>query len=564
MPSIELKLKRLSKLVGKELTLDQLEYDLQWIGLDVDEVLKEENAIKVEYSPNRPDFASPEGIARALKGYYGIETGLAKFNFTKGTEVMKVDAKVRKVRPYVVCGIVRNIKLDDDEVRTMMNIQEDLHWSVGRDRKKVAIGIHDYDKVRGPYKYTTVKPNGVKFRPLHMENLELTPQEILEEHDMGKEYAHLLVGFDEYPIIYDAEGKVVSFPPIINGVYTTVTENTRNLLLDLTGTSFEAVNLAINIIAATFADMGAQVEMATVIYEDEPEKAIMTPNMTPKTWNVHVDYINSYLGLSLKPKEMIDCLKKCRLDARTTKDKNILEVDVPAYRNDVMHEVDFTEEVAIGYGYQNLPITIREGGFGQYHPSEELANLSRMIMIGAGSLEMVNSILCSQKDYERLKISFSEKDNIIIENPVSDEFNAVRSTLMIGLMKSLNFNIPVEKPFNIFEVGDVILLDPTQDTGARRELHLAAAVHSEATDYTEIKALFDHYIRTLGVIDKIKVKPASIHGFIEGRTAEIYFENQKIGVIGEIHPEILENYKLDLPTALFELNITPFFKEKIR
>lgn len=564
MPSIELKLERLSRLVGKELTIEQLEYDLQWISLDVDDVNREEKTIKVEYNPNRPDFASPEGIARALKGYYNLELGLPKYNFPKGTEIMRVDSKVRKIRPYVVCGIVRDIKLDDDEVRTMMNIQEDLHWSVGRDRKKVAIGIHDYDKVRGPYKYTTVKPDGVKFRPLHMENLELTPKEILEEHEMGIQYAHLVKDFDEYPIIYDAEGKVVSFPPIINGVYTTVTDQTRNLLLDLTGTSEEAVNLAINIIAATFADMGAKVEMATVIYEDEPDKPILSPDMTPKTWKVHVDYINSYLGLNLKPKELIECFGRCRLDARTTKDKNVLEVDVPAYRNDFMHEVDFTEEAAIGYGYQNLPITVREGGFGQYHPSEELAYLVKTIMIGAGSLEMVNSILCSQKDYQRMMIPFNEKNNVIIGNPISEEFNALRTNLLVGLIKNLNFNIPVEKPFNIFEVGDVVLLDNTKDTKTRRELHLATAVHSELTDYTEIKSLFDYFCRTLGITEKITVKEAKVNGFIEGRTAEIFLGKEKLGVIGEIHPEILENHKLDLPTAVFEINITPFFREKIR
>ena len=466
MPSIELKLNRLEKLVGKKLDIDQLQYDLQWISLDVDEVNKAENLIKVEYNPNRPDFASPEGIARTLQGYYELKTGIAPFQIIEGTEIMHVSAKVRKVRPYVVCGIVRDIHLDEDQVRTLMNIQEDLHWAIGRDRRKVAIGIHDYDKVKGPYQYTTVKPDGVRFQPLHLDAYEMTPAEILQEHPMGIQYKHLLDGFEEYPIIYDAKGKVVSFPPIINGVYTTVTNWTKNLLLDLTGTSFDAVNYALNIIATTFADMGSKLENMTVIYEDEAEKPFRTPNLSPKTWQVHIDYINSYIGLNLKPDEMIKCFEKVRLGARKTKNKNILEVDVPAYRLDFMHEVDFTEEVAMGFGYKNLPITVREGGVGSYHPQDQLLELSRKIMIGCGSLEMVNSTLASKQDYERLKIPFNEKDNIIIANPVSEEYNTVRSWLLTGLMKNLMMNRSGEKPFRLFEVGDVILLDEKEDTKA--------------------------------------------------------------------------------------------------
>ena len=210
-------------------------------------------------------------------------------------------------------------------------------------------------------------------------------------------------------------GKVVSFPPIINGVYTTVTDKTKNLLLDLTGTSFDAVNYAINIIATTFADMGAKIETATVIYEDEKDKPYRTPNLKPSTWQVHVDYVNSYIGLDLSAKDMAKCLQKVRMDAKTTKDKNIIEVHVPAYRTDIMHEVDFAEDVAIGYGYQNMKITIPGGGFGQYHPSVAFADHSRTIMIGAGALEMVNSTLCSKNDIEKLNVVFNEKENIIIE-----------------------------------------------------------------------------------------------------------------------------------------------------
>ncbi len=401
----------------------------------------------------------------------------------------------------------------------------------------------------------------MKFKPLHLEAYELTPAEILEEHPMGIQYAHLLDGFDEYPIIYDAEGKVVSLPPIINGTYTTVTpDKTKILLLDLTGTDLLAVEKSLNILATTFADMGGKVETVRVIYEDEPENARDTPDLSPSTWKVRVDYIESYLGLGLNGKDMIKYLRKVRLDAKLTKDPNILSVQVPAYRSDFMHEVDFVEEVAMGYGYQNLPLTINEGGFGKYHPLQELAQRTREIMIGGSGLEMMNNILASRNDFLNLRQEFKENEHVIIANPVSEENNTVRTMLLVGLMRNLQNNRSAEKPFHLFEVGDIIHLDPTQDTGARRELHLACVVHSESSDFSEIKSVLDYYCQTHGVIEEIEVRPTTHKTFIEGRTGEIFYHNQSIGFVGEIYPEVVLNFGLEYPTAAFELNLESFLE----
>jgi len=200
LPTLELKLQRLERLVGKKLDIKELEYDLQWIGLDLEDINKTEQSIKVEYDPNRPDFSSPEGIARALKGYYEIESGIPLFEIISGEIELNVDPSVNKVRPYIVCGVIRDIDLDEDEVATLMNIQEHLHWAVGRDRKKVAIGVHDLDKIVSPYRYTAVKPDSVSFIPLHGDGYPMNLEEILLLHEKGIEYAHVLEGKPVYPI----------------------------------------------------------------------------------------------------------------------------------------------------------------------------------------------------------------------------------------------------------------------------------------------------------------------------------------------------------------------------
>ena len=558
MPTIELKVERLERLVGKKLDLKELEYDLQWISLDLEDINEEEQKVKVEYNPNRPDFSSPEGIARALKGYYEIEEGLPSFDVISGDIVLNVDPSVKKVRPYIVCGIIRDIDLDEDEVATLMNIQEHLHWAVGRDRRKVAIGVHDLDKVVPPYRYTAVKPDSVSFVPLHGDGYPMNLEEILLLHEKGIEYAHILEGKEVYPIIFDSNNEVLSFPPIINGVLTTVTDETKNLFLDLTGTDFKAINLALNILSTTLADMGAKLETVKVNYEGESE--IVTPNLEPKKWEVNVDYINSVIGLNLSTSEMIKCFKKVRMDAEKSKKKGHLDVVVPAYRGDLMHPIDFTEECAIGYGYFNLPLTIHEGGIGQYHPIQDYSNRIRKIMIGAGYLEVINFILASsEKQFNYMKQEYEIREIVDIANPVSKEYNTTRTRILPKLMDTLLLNRSEEKPIRIFEVGDVILLSKKEETGTKREVHLSAVSYHEDADYTEIKSSLDFIMTSLGYFDDYEIKPGKNPSYIDGRYGEIYLKDLIIGDIGELHPEILLNFKLEFPVSAFELNIEHFF-----
>ncbi|MFX1328508.1 MAG: phenylalanine--tRNA ligase subunit beta [Promethearchaeota archaeon] len=558
MPTLDLKLQRLERLVGKKLDIKDLEYDLQWIGLDLEGINETEKSIKVEYDPNRPDFSSPEGIARSLKGYYEIESGIPLFEIIPGKIELNVDPSVNKVRPYIVCGVIRDIDLDEDEVATLMNIQEHLHWAVGRDRKKVAIGVHDLDKIVPPYRYTAVKPDSVSFIPLHGDGYPMNLEEILLLHEKGIEYAHILEGKPVYPIIFDNNNEVLSFPPVINGIITTVTDETKNLFLDLTGTDFNAVNLALNILSTTLADMGAKVESVKVNYEGG--ESIVTPNLNSEKWEIGIDYLNDYIGLNLSPKEIIKCFNKVRLDAKLSKKKGYLDIWVPAYRGDIMHIVDFTEEYAIGFGYNKLPLTIREGCIGEYHPIQSFLNKIRMIMIGAGYLEVLNFILTNfESHYDYMKQEFKESNHVQILNPVSREYNTTRTSILPKLMETLRNNRSEEKPIRIFEVGDIILIDVNEETGTKREVHLSAVTYHENADFTEIRSTLDFIMTSLGCYNDCEIKHVKNSSYIDGRNGCIYLKGKKIGEIGEIHPDILLNFKLEYPVAALELNLQHFF-----
>jgi phenylalanyl-tRNA synthetase beta chain len=554
MPTIDLKIERLERLVGKELNIKDLEFDLQMISLDLEDVDPVERKIKVEYNPNRPDFSSPEGIARALKGYYELELGLPKFEISQGNLVLNVNPSVKRVRPYIVGGVIRNIDLDEDEVATLMNIQEQLHWAVGRDRSKVAIGVHDLDKVTPPYRYTAVEPNAVKFTPLHGYGYSMDLEEILLTHEKGMEYAHILEGKEVYPIIFDKNNNVLSFPPIINGELTTVTDKTKNLFLDLTGTDFYAVNLGLNILATALADMGAILESITVNYEGEKE--IITPDLSPNKWEIKEQYVNNVVGLNLSTTQMIKCFQKVRMDAEKAKKKGYLDVWVPCYRGDIMHPIDFTEECGIGYGYTNLPKKIPEGGIGKYHPIQEFQNRIRKIMIGAGYLEALNFILAnSEKQYQYIGLENDSSQSIEIANPVSKEYDTLRVQILPNLLDTIRLNRSEEKPIKLFEVGDVIVLSKKEETGAKRDIHLAAITYHEDADFTEIRSTLDFIMTSLGYYENYEIKPGKNNTYIEGRCGDIYLNKKKLGTIGEIFPQVLLNFKLEFPVAAFEIDL---------
>ncbi|MHA1711524.1 MAG: phenylalanine--tRNA ligase subunit beta [Candidatus Freyarchaeota archaeon] len=545
MPTVVLKTQRMSELLGRKLSVAELERLVPWLGVDIEET--GEDYVKIEYNPNRPDFSSQEGIARALRGFMEIETGLPSYSVERGSIVLNVDPSVLPVRPWIVCGVVRGIKLDEERILEIIGMQEDLDWAIGRNRAKSSIGLHNLDAVKPPFTYHAVDPNEVRFVPLDMD-IEMTPREILAKHPKGVMYAHILKDADKYPLITDSEGNVLSFPPIINGVLTRVTEETRNLFIDVTGTSLNAVMATLSILVTAFAEMGGHLEHVTVNY---PDKTLITPDLTPSRWSLSVDYVNKLLGLKLKPKTIAKCLEKARLGVERI--GKTLSVLVPAYRYDIMHEVDLVEEVAIGYGYFNLEPTVpRTVTVASQNPVQKISNKVRLIMVGFGFMEVVNFTLANYKEhYEYMRL---HGDPVRLLNPISAEYDIMRSHLLPCLLKVISTNKHEPFPQMIFEVGDVAVLDDRAETGASRELHLAGAVTHVEANFTEIKSIAEGVLRELNVRGYV-FKAADHPSFTPGRCAEVDVNGNVIGVVGEIHPEVLNNFKLEYPVAAFEYTL---------
>ena len=547
LPTITLDKERFSSYIGRRLSVEDMAKWLPWIGTDTEEI--GQDYVKIEYNPNRVDFCSYTGVARAFQGIMGWKTSLPQFTVTPGNIQLTVDKSVSEVRPYVVSAIVRGLNIDHDLIRELMEMQEALHWMIGRDRKKASIGVHNLDAVKPPFSYITCSPEEIKFIPLD-KNEEMTLQDVLEKHEKGIAYRNEVDFASRYPLIIDSNGDVLSFPPIINGELTRVVETTKNLFIDVTGTELNAIQRSLYVLVTALADMGANIESVNVKY---PENLLITPDLTPQKMKLHVKYSNERLGVNFSDKQTIEALEHSRLGARTI-EQGVLEVLIPSYRTDILHEIDLVEEVAIGYGvYKLKPTKPTSVTTGKSHKMSIITSYVRRIMVGLGFTEALNFILTNEIDHYK-KMRKKPKNLVKLANPVSTDYSIIRTELLPSLLKNLAVSKHHAFPQKMFEVSDVITLNENSETYTERKIHLAAVSSHPSANFTEIKSILESLLRNLNCKDwTIEVK--TDESFIQGRSVKILIKNVELGIVGEIHPEVLNNFELENPTCAFELDL---------
>lgn len=551
MPVITFDYEDLYEVLGKEIPKEELIKLLPMIASDIEDY--DDKQIKVEFFPNRPDHLSVEGVARTLKGFLDIEKGLPEYDLEPSGIDVKVDPGLKDIRPYIAFGIIEGVNLSGNKLKQVMEFQEDLHWVIGRDRKKVAIGIHNLDVIKPPFLYNAADPDKDSFVPLESVQ-EMTLKEILTEHQKGVKYAHLIEKFDKYPLIIDSNGDVLSMPPIINGELTKLTEDTKNILVDVTGTDEKAVNYALNIIMASFAEAGGKLKSLNVIYED---RKVQTPNLSPKKKKISVKNAAKIIGIDLTASDVLYFLGKVRIGVEIENEDEIQAI-IPAFRVDILHEVDVIENIAIGYCFNKIEPELPEiATIADDDKSETFDNLLREIMIGMGFIETMSLMLTSEKQhFENMKLQ--EDKRVIVAQPISTDRTMLRKNLLQGLMEFLEDNKHEELPQKIFEVGNVVFLDDGCETCTRDVKKLAGAVTHSNANFTDIKSIVNALFVNLGL--KMEIEPLNHPSFIKGRCAKVKGANSwksenlgLTGFFGEVHPEVITNFGLEYPVIAFEV-----------
>jgi phenylalanyl-tRNA synthetase beta chain len=506
-----------------------------FIGSDVERI--EEDHADVEFFPDRPDLFSPEGVARVMRGYLGIETGLSSYPVKPSGIKFTVDPALANIRPVLGAAVIRGVSFDDESIQSIMSLQESLHWAVGRGRSKVAIGIHDLDTVKPPFRYIA-SPRSRKFIPLDYTE-SMTMDEILEKHPKGRDYAKIVKDFPLFPLIVDTDDHVLSFPPIINGERTRVTLDTKNILLDTTGTDKRAVAVAVNIICTAMAEAGANIESVEI-------GGVQTPTLAPAERTVSVQECSRLLGIELTAASMAELLRKMRFGAEPEGTDKV-KVQVPCYRADIMHDWDLFEDVAIAYGYDRLesqpPKTFTVG---KPHPVQVNAALAREAFCGLGYLEVMPFTLTNEDVLYR-KMQRDERKGVLrVMHPISIENTVVRTELLPLLLEFLTLNRHRELPQRLFTVGDVV------DSCLTYQQAAGVSTHPDA-DFSEAYASADAMLHELSI--DYTVKESADAAFIEGRRGDIIVDGKKIGVFGEIHPAVLNAFEIEHSVAAFEFDL---------
>ena len=540
MPVIELSYSRLQKLIGK-VSKKQISDSLPFLGLDIES--EDKDLVRIEYSPNRPDYSTDYGVALGLQGLLGIKTGSVKLTIKKSKNYsISVKPTVSKIRPFVTGIIAKNGKIDDKTIKQLMTMQEDLHFGIGRKRKKSSIGIHDLDKISFPLIYTTTTKNH-KFIPLNSEK-ELSISEIIADTETGKDYGHLLGQSSQVPIILDTNQKTVSFPPIINAAVTTVTTKTKNLFVEVTGINKDDAEDMLSVVATILQSAGFSLEHIQISGAKNS-----SPKLKEKTMIVDPSLINQTLGLNLNTSKIIASLKKSRLNA-ISKGKNIV-CTIPAYRFDIFGPMDLVEEVALGYGIQNFEPTMSPSQtIGHTNPiSLQLKSLNQII-IGLGFLEALNSSLSSKRVLYDMTNRDSKKIISVLDSK-SQEHTILRDSILPGLIENLSRNIHESYPQKMFETGSVFNLhDPISE-----KINLAVISAHKDANFTEIKSVLQTALK-IGFGIQIQTKTTVNSSFEDGHCANIIFNGNVIGIIGEIDSKIIENYKIRVPVVGFEISLS--------
>lgn len=544
--NVEVRISDLLGLIGQDLTIDALEEHLFLLKCELERIVGDTATIDV--NPDRVDMLSAEGIARALRGFLEIDVGAPKYQIKKTKWKAIVDSSVAKVRPYLACGIVNNITLDNDLIAELMQFQERLTGTFGRNRKKTSIGLYVLDLITPPVYYRTAPPSQIKFVPLEFEE-EMTAKQILHDHPKGQEFASILKGFKQYPLLIDAEDRVLSLPPIINSNdLGKLVETTKNLFVEVTGTHKLTTIQSLNIMVAALADRGGELADVEVVYPKQSERL---PKMSPKQRTVSLDYINKMIGYSFDGVVVRKALTRMRMDA--TDQGDAVQVGIPAYRVDILHDVDIVEDVAIGYGYDRiqptLPLTMT---LGRELLLATLRRTIRDLMVGLGYQEIVNYVLTNRRI---LFDNMNRRPSAIVEvsNPKSMEYHLTRNSLLPGLLAFAGENTAEELPHRIFELGDVVIVDNKAETCTRTLLHLAAAMVHSRVDITVLKAELVTFLSNLGL--SAKIQPSANVSFIKGRVGKISVDGKQLGILGELHPAVLSNFGIEAPCIAFELEI---------
>jgi phenylalanyl-tRNA synthetase beta chain len=536
---------------------------------------EDDTIYKIDIPANRYDLLCMEGISRALNVFRGVEPSpvFRMIEPANGAPRQKMIQKPETmlVRPFVVCAVLRGVKFDKARYDSFIDLQDKLHQNICRRRTLVAIGTHDLNTVKGPFTYEAHPPEDIKFTPLK-QTREFNAAELMEHYKSDqklKHFLHIIDGSVVFPVIYDAERTVLSLPPIINGAHSAISLDTTDVFIECTATDLNKAKIVLNTVVTMFSEYSANkfaVEPVDVVSSSGDERAY--PDFMTRFVDVDPDYVRKRIGVTaadIDTKAMAALL--CRMQLPTKIDGDVLRVEVPPTRSDILHPCDVAEDVAIAYGYNNInkekagPNVVTVGA---QQPLNNFSDLVRQEMASQGFSEVLTWILCSHDDnFANVNREDDGDCAAIVANPSSLDVQVARSSLLQGVLKAMGANKDAPVPAKLFEVGDVVLLDASKDVGARNSRRLLVLYSNTTSGFEVAHGALDRVMQITGAAkdgDAGYTLDTSMNEatYFPGRQAGIVRDGKRIGVMGVVHPTVLGKFDIVNPCSVLELDLEPF------
>jgi phenylalanyl-tRNA synthetase beta chain len=567
MPTISIYKDDLESLLAKDgrakrsVTIPQLEEWLMLVKGELKEHVTETGELRIELQDsNRPDLWCCEGIARQIRVKQQRKPTPYPFFSAKPKKTLKrldVTPGLERVRPFVAACTAKGYRVTEEGLAQLIQTQEKLSDIFGHKRKTVSIGLYRLTRIQFPVTYELVKPDAAKFTPLGMETT-MTLGEILMVHPKGLEYGHILAGHDQVPILRDSAKQPLSFPPIINSrEIGEVQVGDDALFVEVTGTDQTMVVLTLNIFAANLADRGAVIEPIDVRYPTKTPfgKQVVTPRDLDITRTISIQTIEQALGQTIGAQAVKQALEV--YGYVVTPAKGTVQVKLPPYRQDLMHPMDVVEDVAISRGYDDFsPVMPAQFTVGGLSKVEQISDRARELMVGMGFQEIISNILGSPEQYrDAMRLNDTSWGEMVeVQNVMSLSFSCLRQWMLPSLLRVEAASGRAFYPHRLFEAGEVAIPDRSHELGSRTETVVGAAMAHAAAHFSEIHSCLDVLFYHLG--KDYSLQPVQHPSFLEGRAGQIVVSGKPLGIIGEVHPEVLERWQIAVPIAAFDVNLS--------
>ncbi|MDR1787293.1 MAG: phenylalanine--tRNA ligase subunit beta [Treponema sp.] len=535
-----------------------------------------ERVLKIELNDtNRPDLWGTAGCARQLRIYQGGGIPAYPFFSTPGKALAArhqviVEDTVRKVRPFLAGFVAAGKGITDAGLRDMIQTQEKLAGNFGRKRRTISMGLYRIAIIKWPIHYKAVDPDSVSFVPLQWD-VPLTLREILKQHPKGKEYGFIQEHEPLHPLLVDAAGGVLSYPPIINSAdLGAVQVGDSDLFVEITGTDMPSVTLAASIMACDLADQGFSIEPVRVDYAyDTPfGRSVVNPLYFQEPVFCSLARIEKFLGEKIDVDAALAALARMGVRAEPARGEEngagalSIKSDGPVegvlarppeYRNDFLHAADVAEDVMMGRGLASFaPERPKDFTLGRLSALTLLSRRVKSLMVGLGYQEMIYNYLGSRKDLVE-KMRGGGERILRVSNPMTENYEYVRDSILASLMGTEAVSGGAAYPHKIFETGKVAFKDASDPSGARTRQYLGFLHSGADANFNTVAAEMQTLCYYLS--KEYQVTESDDPRFIPGRAAAVILDGKPAGVFGELHPEVLANWGSTVPAAAAELDL---------